>query len=268
MRSIPTLVGMAVALALAITATRADATPDEDRTGKTPSKRLARGTAPATPAPQATHTGRTPVLPAEDGPRLAPGPSPGAAPPSPGFPGSGLGLLVEPRVGGFLPSGRLGLAPSFGVQAGRILLRDKQLWAIAEIAFARPTHGGRGGTAEAPLGTFGYNLAVNDVSILLGARKMFPTRIQRLTPFAEAGLKLHVLHSTSSGRSDSQGSFGTSEETSLAPGLALRGGAAYRLGPGAVSAALELGYARVDQHITGDVWFGGLGFTAGYLYAF
>jgi hypothetical protein len=197
-----------------------------------------------------------------------PGPSSGAAPSAAGFPGSGLGLLVEPRVGGFLPSGRLGLSPSFGVQAGRILVPDKQLWGIAELAFARPTHGGRGGTAEAPLGTFEYNLAVNDVSILLGARKMFPTRIQRLTPFAEAGLKLHVLHSTSSGRSDSQGSFGTSEETSLAPGLALRGGAAYRLGPGAVSAALELGYARVDQHITGDVWFGGLGFTAGYLYAF
>ena len=97
---------------------------------------------------------------------------------------------------------------------------------------------------------------------------MFPTRLERLTPFAEAGVKLHVLHSTSSGRSDSLGRFGTNEETSLAPGLALRGGAAYRLGPGAVSAALELGYARVDQDVTGDVWFGGLGFYGGYLYAF
>ena len=43
---------------------------------------------------------------------------------------------------------------------------------------------------------------------------------------------------------------------------------AYRLGPGAVSAALELGYARVDQVVTGEVWFGGLGFYGGYLYAF
>ena len=265
MRSITALVAITAVFALAITEARADA-PDKLPAEEPAPKDSTRNAAPAAPGEKVTPASATTAPSAEETSPQVPGPA--AAPATAGFPGSGFGLLVEPRVGGFLPSGRLGMSASAGVQFGRILSEDKQLWAIAELAFARPTLRGRGGTAEEPLGTFRYRLAVDDYSVLLGSRMMFPTRFERFTPFAEAGVKLHVLHSTSTGRSDSLGSFGTTEETSLAPGLALRGGAAYRLGPGAVSAALELGYARVDQDVTGDVWFGGLGFYGGYLYAF
>lgn len=268
MRSITTLFGIAAGLSLAIPAVRADAAPDKLPLEKPAPKRPATEAASDRPDPDVKPASGTAAVPAEESPPLPPDPGP-AAPPSPaGFPGTGYGLLLEPRVGGFLPTGRLGMSASAGLQFGRILSEENQIWAIAEVAFARPALRSRGGTAEAPLGTFRYRLAVDDLSILVGSRMMFPTRLERLTPFAEAGLKLHVLHSTSRGRSDSLGSFGTHEETSLAPGLALRGGAAYRLGPGAVTAALELGYARVDQRVTGEVWFGGLGFSAGYLYAF
>jgi hypothetical protein len=179
-------------------------------------------------------------------------------------------VLLEPRAGWTIRSGPLGSSPAFALQGGKLLRGATDLWVIAELGYARPTM--RNSSAgDAPGAGFDYRLAANDVSLLLGARKAFAAPLRKLpalSPFVEGGLKLHLVYTTESASTQAQGALGPNHESTVLFGLAARGGAAYAIGPGALTLTLEFAYTRFTQTITGKSNVFGLSPALGFAWWF
>ena len=193
------------------------------------------------------------------------------APPADSKTGSDkLGILLEPRVGAGLPGvlNNLHAAPAFFLQVGYLFLLDQKLGAVIEVGYTQPSRTQTTADARLPSGSYSSTVTTRDLSLFVGPKFLFPQPIEKLTPFAEAGLKLHFLDTRIVGDGGAGGDFGQNDEKGTRPGFALRGGAAYALGPGAISLAIEFAYANTHQLVTGETNLGNLGIYAGYMMLF
>ncbi len=163
-----------------------------------------------------------------------------------------LGIFVESRVGGAFPGlfNRLRVAPTFALEGGALFALDQHLGAVFEISYAQPRSSRT--VEDARLTTGGkYNatLTMRDLGLFAGGKWLFPSLAQRLTPYVEAGVRVHFIDTIVQGSAGAD--FGQNDETSPQWGAALRVGASYALGPGALSLTVEAAYAEVAQVVTG-----------------
>jgi len=171
-----------------------------------------------------------------------------------------LGVSVAAKLGGTLPTSALGLTYFVGLEVGyRLPLLDRLLGVAFEFSAGRP---GKSGTINAPAvgGNFDYDLAQRLYILAFEANGQ--QKLGDLWVYAGLGYGVYLL------KASMKALGATNTESQARAGMQVRGGAAYRLGPGDVFAELRYHYVGLRFLTTGRSNAGGLTLGAGYRYSF
>ncbi len=195
------------------------------------------------------------------------------SPPAPDASAAPQTLLALPtweislKAGGHFPQIANRLDSNFDVilKVGYGVALDRRLQVFADFAYSQPSHTTRDTDPRlVGAGTeFSSTLTVRDFTTTLGAAYFFRLPHPRMTSYAGAGLQLHFLWSGVSG-STPCAFFGDQTETSTQVGGVALGGAAFRLGPGAILGELRFGFTPVSQKATGSSNIAALSLLLGY----
>ena len=177
-------------------------------------------------------------------------------------------LFVGLRAGLGVPSlfNDLGLSYDLTLELGVVLpVLDGRLAISADVGYSAPAVSG-GGT-DARVGAMGgdwhYSVTNQRLMISLGpVFRIFPPG-STFVPYVGVLGRMYMIRSTATGTGAGQ-PFGQNEETSTAYGVAGALGGELRLGPGAALLEVSLGWANMDQKITGSTSAGELGVQLGY----
>lgn len=166
-------------------------------------------------------------------------------------------------VGAIVPQAfnRLGFAASPELSGGAYLL-DGRLGLGGTLSYAQPSHTRTLADPRVPAGSYSFTLTTRDLRIGVGAQWHFKAASEKLSPYAGARVKLHLVGSTTDGTAGS--AFGEHSEQSTTIGGAPYGGLLYRVGPGALVGELEVDLAPINQRVTGDANISALAFKVGY----
>lgn len=158
----------------------------------------------------------------------------------------GFALTPELWGGAYLLEGRLGVG--------------------ATVGYAQPSHERTLQDPRFPDGSLSYSLTTRDLRLGVGAQWHFRAAGSKLSPYAGARLRVHLVETRSDGQSGS--AFGEHRETATQVGGAPYGGVMWRLGPGFLLGELELDLASMDQRVTGESNISALAIKAGYALTF
>jgi len=214
---------------------------------------LAQDTAPAPMEPP----------PAEPAPGTAttPAPPPAAAPADDSF-----GFLVGLKAGGFLakPFSDLGPALTPELEIGYFVM-ERKLAVFIDVGYLQPKASGTVVDNRVPDGSYKWNLTQRDLTTSLGAIFRF-TAVTPVIPYAGAALRMHLLESVIKGTAGTgtPTPLGESRETRTKVGGVLLGGVELSAGPGYLLGELEIGYAGLDNRVTGVANMGGTALRIGY----
>lgn len=103
----------------------------------------------------------------------------------------------------------------------------------------------------------------DELALTLGLLYRFHVGLDWLAPYGGAGARLYMQRTTVKGDAGGE-SFGSNEETQSDAGLLLLGGVDFGLGPGALLAELQFGWASLDGFILRDTNAGALRLLVGY----
>lgn len=160
---------------------------------------------------------------------------------------------------------RYGLALTPELWGGAYLL-DGRLGVGATVGYAQPSHERTLQDPRFPGGSLTYALTTRDLRVGVGAQWHFRAAGSKLSPYAGARLRLHLVETRSDGEAGSP--FGEHRETATKVGGAPYGGVLWRLGPGFLLGELEVDLAAMDQRVTGEANISALAFKAGYALTF
>ncbi|MCA9606120.1 MAG: hypothetical protein KC619_11025, partial [Myxococcales bacterium] len=180
-------------------------------------------------------------------------------------------LLVSALVGAFIPQvfNRLDASFLVSIGVGYVLpFLDYRLAVVVDAFYSRPE---RSQTIDDPRLTasqYSYTLIQNNASVFIGAHYHFMSLTDDMfVPYVGLGVRMHFLPSEIDGMSNAE-ALGYHTEFSVKAGGALRGGLGVHLGPGMITAEVELALAPIDHLVTGDENVGDLSIAAGYRFIF
>lgn len=187
-----------------------------------------------------------------------------------GWSTTGLVLGIKAGAGIGAPFNELG--PTFigEVELGYALPLPEPIGRSLELfgagAYLAPAQQGTASEPDARLpgdGTLSYSMTQQTVALTLGARYRVPLAGESIAPYLGAGARLYLMRTEVEGAIDGQAISG-SEETSSALGFHGALGVDVRLGPGALLAEAQLGYAPVDNYVLRETNLGTLALLVGY----
>lgn len=183
---------------------------------------------------------------------------------------TGLVLGVKAGAGIGAPLNELGATFVGEVELGYALPLPEPIGRSLELftagAYLAPSTDGVAAAADPRLpgdGSFEYEVTQRAVVLTLGARYRIPLAGETIAPYAAAGGRMYLMRTQIEGDASGQ-SLGATDETASAFGLHLAAGIDFRLGPGAVLAEAQLGYAPLDGYVMRDTNAGALVLLAGY----
>jgi len=174
--------------------------------------------------------------------------------------GAGIGAPFNELGATFVGEVELGYALSLPEPIGRSL----ELFTAG--AYLAPSSEGASGAPDPRLpddGTFRYEVTQQAVVLTLGARYRLSLADDTIAPYAAVGGRMYLMRTEIEGEAAGQ-SLGKTEESASAIGLHVAGGVDFKLGPGAVLAEAQLGYAGLDGYVMRDTNFGALALLVGY----
>jgi hypothetical protein len=174
--------------------------------------------------------------------------------------GAGIGAPVSELGETFVAEIELGYALPLPEPVGRSL----ELFAAG--AYLAPSTDGQTSAPDPRLpgdGRLRYALTQQTIALTLGARYRIPLANETIAPYLAAGVRTYMM------RTEVEGSVGgeaieETAETSSAFGLHGALGVDFRLGPGALLAEAQLGYAPIDDYVMRETSVGGLVLLVGY----
>jgi hypothetical protein len=172
-------------------------------------------------------------------------------------------LVLGAKVGAIFPQpfSKLGSHVAFGVEGGyRLPFLDERIEAMGAAGFSPP---GTSFTDTHTDGAYQGELDQQELTFSLGGRGRFLPIDSQWNVTGGLGGRLFLLRTTSNGSKDGQ-SFMQYTEQSTKVGFFLAVGGEYRLGPGAISLDLDLGWSPLNHRITGSTSTGNLTATVGY----
>ena len=183
---------------------------------------------------------------------------------------TGLVLGVKAGAGIGAPFNELGATFVGEIELGYALPLPEPVGRSFELftagAYLAPSSEGESGMPDSRLpgdGTFRYEVTQQAIVLTLGARYRLSLADDTIAPYIAAGGRMYLMRTRIEGEVSGQ-SLGTTEETASAFGLHAAGGVDFRLGPGAVLAEAQLGYAGLDSYVMRDTNFGALVLLVGY----
>jgi len=185
---------------------------------------------------------------------------------------STTGLVIGAKLGAGIGKPLNELGPTFvgELELGYALPLPEPIGRSLELftagAYLSPSSEGTEGELDPRLpgdGSFSYEVTQQAVVLTAGARYRIPLANETIAPYGAIGGRLYLMRTKIEGEAGGE-SFGASEETSSAVGLHLAGGVDFRLGPGALLAEVQLGYAGLDGYVMRDTNFGALVLLVGY----
>ena len=174
--------------------------------------------------------------------------------------GAGIGAPLNELGATFVGELELGYALPLPEPIGRSL----ELFTAG--AYLAPSTDGTVAAADPRLpgdGSFNYEVTQQAVVLTLGARYRISLADDAIAPYGAVGARMYLMRTTTEGQAAGQ-ALGTTDETATAFGLHVAGGVDFRLGPGAVLAEAQLGYAPLDGYVMRDTNAGALVLLVGY----
>lgn len=170
------------------------------------------------------------------------------------------------KAGGHFPQVVNALDTSFDgiLKLGYAPFAGRQLQLFADVGYSQPAH--KLSSSDPRLSTSGAEysstLVVKDLATTVGLSYFILPPDQFLVPYVGAGARVHFLRSEVEGSADS--AFGEHVEMDSQLGGVGFAGVGLRLGPGLLLGELAMGYAPVDQRVTGTSNIGALSALLGY----
>jgi len=167
--------------------------------------------------------------------------------------GAGFGQVMSPFGTAFIPELEVGYALPMGLAF------------TVSAQYAAPTTTGTA-PKDARLpgsGVMSYTLTQNQLILSLAAMYRLDVGSKTFRPYAAIGPRLYLMRTdivASGGGQD----YGKNAETSTQVGVLVEAGTEIALGPGALTAELQLGYASVDQTVLQKTSVGSLNVVVGY----
>ncbi len=223
----------------------------------------------AAPAAEAASAG-VPPLPPDPGPKTesidaAPA-SDGGSTPVAEVEGTAQGpapawtIALAPRVGGAIPTSKLGPFVSAGLEVDYFLpVLEHRLLVAVDGGYSRP--GTQRTVTDARIGgEQKFNLYTHQIEVAVEAIYRFFGNEETLVPYVGLGPVMLMQQSVESARFI----VGKQKEQSTDFGLLLKGGADYRLGPGFLLGELRARYATLHHRLTGKSNAGSIDLVVGY----
>jgi hypothetical protein len=183
-----------------------------------------------------------------------------------------LGLTVGAKVGAGLgaPLSDFGGTPAFELELGYLLPVDvpqgHELGIFFSGLYVQP---GVDGSASAPDsrlpgdGIVHYEVTQQELVLSLGGMYRIDIGSRLLMPYGGLGGRMYLLNTNVTG--DVAGEpYGDSDETKTSFGLVVMAGVELMLGPGALLAELQMGWAPLDAYVMRDTNLGALSLAVGY----
>ncbi len=164
--------------------------------------------------------------------------------------------VVLPQLGS-----ELGTAPGVELEGGYRAL--PRLTLSLSVSYAQPTVAHAGDDPRLAAGSFDSETVQRELTVGAVAAWWFLPPSARLSGFAGVGYRQFFLASVTDGSSGGM-PFLEHRETSSQAGAAIVAGGQYRVGPGGVVAAIEVGGSLLPHLVTGDVTTTALRLTLGY----
>lgn len=177
-----------------------------------------------------------------------------------------IGLEISLKAGGHFPQLMSPLGTTFDgvLKLGYSPLENKQIQFFTELGYSQPSYTFSGSDPRLGDGgeDFTSTLTLRDLNTSLGAAYFFLPLDSVLVPYAGAGVRAHFLRFEveAAGGSD----FGRHEETATRFGGMVFGGAGFHLGPGLLLGEVRVGYAPVEEVVSGVTNIGHLSVMLGY----
>lgn len=177
-------------------------------------------------------------------------------------------LVVGLRAGIGVPSlfNELGVSYDLSLEVGMLLpFLDGRLAISADVGYSAPTASGSGTDARvgASGGTWTYDVTNERLVVSLGPVFRFLPPGSAFVPYVGLLGRMYLVRSTATGTGAGQ-PFGENVETSTAFGVVGALGGELLLGPGAALLEVSLGWAGLEQKITGSTTAGVLAVQLGY----
>ncbi len=167
-----------------------------------------------------------------------------------------LGLTAGLKVGGTVPTSALGISYFIGMAADyRLPVLDRLLGVGLSLAFARP---GKSGTLSGSYADQAVDYELHERLIVVALDVDAEKHFGDVSAFGGIGLGMYWLESSV------ELAGMTNRESQKRLGTQLFGGAAYRLGPGDLTAELRYHYVGMSFLATGDANAGGVTAAVGY----
>lgn len=180
-----------------------------------------------------------------------------------------IGLVLGGKIGAGLgkPFSEFGASYVLEVELGYMLpVLDKGIEIFVSGQYTRPKITDIQGDPDPQLpgdGVLHSEITQDIFALTLGALYRFHVGLDWLAPYGGLGARLYMLRSNVKSSAGGE-SFGETEETQSDAGLLVMGGVDFRLGPGALMAELQFGWAHVDGFVLRDTNLGALQLLVGY----
>lgn len=181
---------------------------------------------------------------------------------------AGVGLVVGLKVGGSFGQVTSDLGAAFvpELELGYTLpFADRALEVFLSGQWAAPTMTG-GAEADARLpgdGAMTFELTQQEAILSLGLLYRIPLSTPVLRPYVGVAGRVYLMRTDVTGQAGGE-AFGANEETGTSWGVLGLAGVDFFLGPGALLAELQFGWAPLDGKVLADTNTGALGVMVGY----
>ncbi len=185
---------------------------------------------------------------------------------------STTGLVIGAKLGAGIgePLNELGVTFVGELELGYALPLPEPIGRSLEVfgagAYLAPSSEGVSTAPDPRLpgdGILTYEVTQQAAVITLGARYRIPLLDESIAPYGALGGRLYMMRTSVDGEVAAE-AFGVNEETNSTFGLHVAAGIDVRLGPGALLAEVQLGYAALDDYVLRDTNFGALVLLVGY----
>jgi hypothetical protein len=179
------------------------------------------------------------------------------------------GIVLGGKIGAGLgkPMSEFGASYVLELEVGWMLpVLDRSLEVFVTGQYTRPKITDIEGEAGPRLPGDGVphaEITQDELALTLGLLYRFHVGLDWLAPYGGAGARLYMQRTTVKGSAGGE-SFGSNEETQSDAGLLLLGGVDFGLGPGALLAELQFGWAKLDGFVLRDTNAGALRLLVGY----
>ena len=183
-----------------------------------------------------------------------------------------LGLVLGGKVGGGIgaPFSEFGASPVAELEIGFLLPLPAPVGRSIELfitgQYTQPTVDGRVTKADPRLpgdGVLEYEVTQQELALTFGALYRIPLSTDLLMPYGALGGRMYLLKTKVTGSGGGE-AYGDNEETASEFGFYAALGVDFFVGPGAILAEVQMGYAALDGFVMRNTNVGALNLAVGY----